>query len=143
MGLIVFASDVEAEQARTLADARALDLAVQKSSGVDPTTNAQWVSFLRSLSAFCRLPVYNVPRPWLDGSTYLLATANTGQTMTSYEAGLASWHTKLGPMLQAPPPPFVNPWKDGPSLEQATTLAEVGLAGLVIGGALYLVHKVT
>ena len=95
MGLIVSASDIEAEQARTLASAQATDQTVQSCTTIDAATKAEWATFLASLTVWCQRPVCNFY--WYPGiaPNCIIATADAGDTMLAFENQLQAWQQRI------------------------------------------------
>ncbi len=140
MALIVTASDIESEQARTLASANATDLAVQSCTTLDDGTKAQWALFLAELRDFCSRPVCNFWYPWMP-SNCLMATASTGDTMVAHEAQLVGWQGRINPKCTNAPP-GLTPYNPTPAGEAVTQWLKYGavIAGFV--GSAYVVSQV-
>jgi hypothetical protein len=115
-GLIVFPSDIEAEQARTLASAQATDTAVQACTTLPADTKTEWTAFYTTLTAFCSLPVCVIPFP---GRDCLLASANAGDSMLAYENELQAWQKRLSGVCTNAGPSLTT-FNPNPAGEQAT-----------------------
>lgn len=139
MALVVFASDVAAEQARTLSNAQATDAAVQSCTALDATTKSEWAAFYGQLTRFCQTPVYNFPRPWV--SNYLLADGNTGNTMLAYESQLQAWQQRISALCTNAPPSLTT-FDPNPAGIQVSGWLKYGaiIAGFV--GTAYVVGEV-
>ena len=138
---ILTAGSVQAEQARTLTAAQTTDACVQSCSSLDPTTKAQWGIFMAGLTVWCQTPVVNVWTPWMP-SNAVVVTADTGDTMMSWEAQLQGWQQRLsascpcvGPILSQ-----FNP--QNPTAGSIVTA--LGYAAVIAGflGTAYVVSKV-
>lgn len=140
MGLIVTASDIEAEQARVLASAKEADQAVQACTGLDTGTKSQWDTFYASLTAFCQQPVCNFWYPGMP-SNCLMATANTGDTMLAWANELQAWQQRIHGLCKNYTAPGLSTFNPTPfSVSQATDLirAAAVLAGII--AVAYVVH---
>ena len=140
MAIVGFASDIVAEQKRTLANAQATDAAVQSCTGLDASTKAQWAAFYTQLTYFCNLPVYNFWWPWMP-SEYLLANGNTGNTMLAYEAQLQAWQQRIAHLCPSAPPTLTT-FDPNPTGVQVSDWLKYGaiIAGFV--GTAYAVAEV-
>jgi hypothetical protein len=118
MGLIVTASDIEAEQSRVLASANATDAAVQACTTIDAPTKSEWSLFVTGLKDFCSRPVCNFWYPWMP-SNCLMATANTGDTMLAWEANLTAWQVRVAKLCTGAPP-GLQQFNPNPATETAT-----------------------
>ena len=119
MGLIVSASDIQAEQARTLASAQTTDTTVQACTTIDATSKSEWETFYASLTAWCQRPVCNFY--WYPGipSNCIIATADAGDTMLAFENQLQAWRRKISGLC-AGSAPGLTTFNPNPAGAQAT-----------------------
>jgi hypothetical protein len=143
-GLIVFAEDIEAEQARMLATAQNIDTAVDACAALDQTTRTQWKTFFADLARFAHQKVCNVPFPGRGCDLY--ATANLGDTTVAYEGQLQAWGKKLSTCANMPPEFEVTKSRPisldslvGPS---GTDVLKYVVIGVAIVGGVYVTSQV-
>ncbi len=106
---LITAGDVQAEQQRTLTSAQGTDQWVQACATMDPTTKAEWATFLAGLTTWCTTPMVNIWTPWM-ASNAVVVTGDTGDTMMAWEAQLANWQAQLAtacPQAPGPAPPGI------------------------------------
>jgi len=141
MGLIVSASDIDAEKKRTLASAQVTDQAIQSCSTIDATTKTEWTTFYAGLTAFCSAPTCNFY--WYPGipSGCTIATANAGDSMLALENMLSAWQKRIGAIC-ANAPPSLAQFNPNPAGAQVSDWLRYGaiIAGFV--GSAYVVAEV-
>jgi hypothetical protein len=105
--MIVFASDITAQQALLRAAGDALHSDVTSCATLDTATRAGWDAFYKTLVSFTSKPALDFPWPW--ERNFVLATANTGDTVMQYWKQLAGWQQALRPICRFTGPDIVKP----------------------------------